>query len=228
MAIFHRVLIEKDGRVTQLTNLNFVDLRRVMVNGGFNVVILTDNRTVFFDKDNQGRYGHYDLHILENSDEKFDRVVLLKYESSKIEASISRKNYLQENMFIETNASDRKNQSTCSSTTVDKQPAEPVDQIIAESSTNEINSIVNLNDNEFSPISLENLKNLSADHFISDELDGDDQIKQQLNDSKEHIHHIPIDENEEKKLNYFERTMLGYLRAILDQVRHFFLFLFLF
>jgi len=87
MAIFCQVLVEKDGRVTQLTNLNFVDLRRIMVNGGFNVVILTDDRTVFFDKDNQGRYGHYDLHIFENSDEKFDRVVLSKYESSKIEAS---------------------------------------------------------------------------------------------------------------------------------------------
>jgi hypothetical protein len=55
-----------------------------------------------------------------------------------------------------------------------------------------------LNDSEICPISLENLKNLSADHFIRDELDDDDQIKQQLNDSKEHVHHIPIDENEEK------------------------------
>jgi len=134
-------------------------------------------------------------------------------------------------MFIETNTSDRKNQSTCSSSTVDKQPVEPVesvDQIIAESSTNEINSIVNLNDNEICPISLENLKNLSADHFITDELDDDDQIKRQLNDSKEHVYHIPIDENEEKKLTYFEGTMFDFQRSILDQVRHFFLFLFLF
>jgi hypothetical protein len=101
--------------------------------------------------------------------------------------SISRKNYLQENLFIETNTSDRKNQSTYSSSTVDKQPVEPVelvDQIIAESSTNEINSIGNLNGNEICPISLESLENLSADHFITYELDNDDQIKQQLNDSK--------------------------------------------
>jgi hypothetical protein len=81
-----------------------------------------------------------------------------------------------------------------------------------------------LNDNEICPISLENLKNLSADHFIRDELDDDDQIKQQLNYSKEHVHHIPIDENEEKKLKYFERTMFDFQRSILDQVRHFFLF----
>jgi hypothetical protein len=63
--VFLRVLIKKDGRITQLTNFNFVDLRRVIVNGGFNVVILTENRAVFFHKVNQDRYAHYDLHILE-------------------------------------------------------------------------------------------------------------------------------------------------------------------
>jgi hypothetical protein len=53
-----------------------------------------------------------------------------------------------------------------------------------------------LNDNEICPISLESLKNLSVDHFIRDEFDDDnDQMKQQLNHSKEHI---PVDENEEK------------------------------
>ncbi|CAF2811710.1 unnamed protein product [Rotaria sp. Silwood2] len=195
-----------------------VALRRVMTNSGFNVVILTDDRTVFFDQDNQGRYGHYDLHILENSDETFGRVVLSIYESSKIESSISRKAYLLETMFIETNTSNRKNQTTSSSSAMDKQPVEPFDQMFTESSTNQINSIVNLNDNQICQISLENLKSLSPDNFIKDELDDDDEIQQKLNDLKENFHHVLIDENEEKKLSYYERTMLNYQRSILDKL----------
>jgi hypothetical protein len=57
MVVFREVLIEQNGRVTPLKNLNLIHLRQVMMNRRWNVVNLTKDRTVYFDKDDPGKYG---------------------------------------------------------------------------------------------------------------------------------------------------------------------------
>jgi hypothetical protein len=59
--VSREVLIEENGKLTSLTNLNFDNLSRVMMNGGRNVISLTKDRTLNFDMDNPEKHGAYDL-----------------------------------------------------------------------------------------------------------------------------------------------------------------------
>ncbi len=51
MVLFREVLIEKNGGVTRLTDLNLINLQRVMANGEWNAIGLTNDRTLYFEKD---------------------------------------------------------------------------------------------------------------------------------------------------------------------------------
>jgi hypothetical protein len=51
MVLFREVLIEKNGGVTRLADLNLINLQRVMANGEWNAIGLTNDRTLYFEKD---------------------------------------------------------------------------------------------------------------------------------------------------------------------------------
>lgn len=135
MVHFRQTLIEKDERVTVLSNLTYADLKRIMANGGWNVINLTKDRTLFFDKDNPGRFNDFDLQILHDKNEVFDQCILLKWNNSQIEASIARKIHLAEQVFIEVKISNLTKQTTASVPAIDDQPVKIENQPISQLST---------------------------------------------------------------------------------------------
>ncbi|CAF1639880.1 unnamed protein product, partial [Didymodactylos carnosus] len=92
-----------------------------MENGDWNVVNLTIDRALYFNKDNPGRYGDYDLKVLEEKDEEFGKVILLKWETSKIETSVLRKQHLLQTMFVESKTSEPAHQSSSSLPDINEQ-----------------------------------------------------------------------------------------------------------
>ncbi|CAF0925173.1 unnamed protein product [Rotaria sordida] len=152
-----------------------------MKNGHWSVIVLNQDRTLFFDENIPGKYGSYDLNALENSNETFERVVLLKFETSKIESSIVGKDFLIKNMFVETSATNPEQQTMLLPVNVNEQSIQLDDQTVSESFEIQNYSIVNINDDKCCPISLENIQNLSKEHFIGDDLEYDDDLLQNTN-----------------------------------------------
>ena len=72
MVLSKEELIEQNGTVTLLKDLNLMQLERVMITSGSNTVILTNDWTVFFENYTPGKYGIYDLNVLEDKQETFD------------------------------------------------------------------------------------------------------------------------------------------------------------
>ncbi|CAF1341291.1 unnamed protein product [Didymodactylos carnosus] len=187
-----------------------------MENGDWNVVSLTIDRTLYFDKDNPGRYGDYDLKVLEEKDEEFGKVILVKWETSKIETSVLRKQHLLQTMFVEPKTSETAQQSSSSL------PARGLtelttDETVLPLSVIQTSSIIDLDDDKNCGISFENIMRLSSDHFIQDELEDDDD--EAVLKWIEPVN-VVIDKNEEKKLSYYERSMLNYQRLIWDKLEN--------
>ncbi|CAF1632968.1 unnamed protein product, partial [Didymodactylos carnosus] len=90
------------------------------------------------------------------------------------------------------------------------------DETVSQLSVIQTSSIINLDDDKNCEVSFENIMILSSEHFIQDELENDDEVVQK---STEPVN-VVIDENEEKKLSYFERSMLNYQRLIWDKLEN--------
>jgi len=223
MVLFDEVLIEKNQQTIALKKLNLNDLRRVMVTGGYNVVILTEDRIVYFNKDNEGEYGAYDINVLEKKEETFERFVLLSYELSKIKESIDRKKLLNENLFLDTNSSNQ-NQTECKYVSINEPLDQLHDQIINTTSTHTMHSIINLKDNENCKFSFECLQNsLLCTDVASDLLKDDNEITQSTC-SIEDDRGVTVDVSEENRLTNFLQSILNCQRDILKEVNYLFLF----
>lgn len=205
MVLFRHILIEKNRKVISLNNLNLNELCQVMSNGGWNAVNLKDDRNLFYDSTNIGKYGDYDVNVLNNSNEIFDRVILFKCEKSKIEESVSRKNFLLTNMFDEKKPLDRKNETTSYCANVDQQTNIVVENKIDEPSSIEIKSIVNLNDYQACELLFTNLNDLPNEQFILDELEDDPTENQQ--DENENKLNVSSDENQQTNLSYLAKCV---------------------
>jgi hypothetical protein len=102
MVLFREVLVEKNAKIICLKHIGYDDLIRVMVNSDLNVIHLTNDRTIYFNKDDSSNYGVNDFRRLKDSKEIFERVVVQKIDEEKIQSSIARRNFLVENLFQET------------------------------------------------------------------------------------------------------------------------------
>lgn len=220
MVLFRHVLIEKNQKVISLNNLDFNGLCQVMANVGWNVVNLADDRTVYYEKDSLGKYGAYDLNVLNSTNEIFDRVILLKYESAQIEKSISRKHFLLENVFVEKKHVDSKNAMDLSCSNVDQQSNVVVQQQIDEQPFIEIQSIVNLNDDQVCELSIENFNDSTDEQFTSDRLEDDQgENEESYDESKEDF---SFDERRQINSSHSERILEQILRnqqKILNKVK---------
>lgn len=221
MVLFRQVLIEKDTKIASLTNLNFMSMKKVLTNGGWNVVNLTSDRTIYFDKEKEGKYGLYDFDVLKDSSEVFDEVFLFKYEPTKIESSISRRELLFQNQFVEVKVSKEEQEKISSSSNIDQQLAEHNIETIANSSLYKTMSIINLKNDEHCEISFDQIKSLSDDNFVQ-ELEDDEETKETCICIEERVK-APIEQSQEDKLNYAERTILNYQKLTLEKVSDFLL-----
>jgi hypothetical protein len=192
-----------------------------MTNGNWNVINLTKDRTLYFDSDNPGKYGDYDLNVLQNSNETFDQVFLLKLEVSQIKESILRKDYLLQNLFVDIEAPDPKISSLLPSLDVDEQPTELTEPPILKASVCKTNSIIDLNDDQSYPVPFESLTNLPDDVLTLHEfkLEDDDELENEVDYLKEHV---SVPGNQEKNMSYYERSMLNYQKLILKKVIDFY------
>ena len=120
-------------------------------------------------------------------------------------------------MFIEAKTSDAINKMLTISLD-DKEPSiEQTNDAFSMSPLSQINSIVHLDNDQDCQISFENLKNLSSDYFVTDDLEDENEIIRQVVCVEKNTD-IVIDEDAEKKLSYYEKCMLSYQRVILDEV----------
>lgn len=225
MVLFREVLIEKDGKFISLKDLNYQGLFRLMINGNFNVVHLTKERTIFFHKDDASKYGIYDLRSLENREEVFEEIIVQHMDEEMIERSVTRKEYLLHNLFNETNVFKAPSSVTSSTTTEaaagssSSPPSKTTDS--PENSKQTKHEILNkclveccdADAFEFDPQEVRNTD------LIEEELEDEDQFEKEeyVVDQKEEIK-IRFDEEEEKKLTYFERQMLESQRLLFSEV----------
>ena len=126
---------------------------------------------LYFGKENPLKYKEYDLHVLKDSHETFDQIILYKLELTLIEDSVRKKQYLSKNMFIEV-ASTEKSSSIINEY---QSSIDEIDQPPVQVSQIESYSPMNSNEDTDRPLlSMENIKDFSSDHLI-DKLDSDDE-----------------------------------------------------
>ncbi|CAF2590654.1 unnamed protein product [Rotaria sp. Silwood2] len=220
MVIFRQVIAEKNEKLLELTNLNLSSLIRIMENGGYNVVSLAKDRILYFDKENPSRYKENDLHVLANSDEMFDQVILFKLEPSRIEAAVERKEYLLQHMFIEAKTPESTTETLSLTTNEYKSIIDKIDQIAVRLPEIEIKSPINSSEDPDRQLPLiENIMNLFSDHFIDKLEDDYASIQKQVN--LEQAADTSFDSNEEKQLLHYVQMTFNNQQLILKKVRKF-------
>ena len=221
MVLFKHVLIEKEGRVLSLENLDLKMLYQVKANGGWNGIDLENDRILYFDKTYIGKYEEYDVNVLKDSGEIYHQAILFKRNIQQIDESIARKKFLLNNMFIKTNL-DRKNQPDLSCSNENEQSNVISEKEFIKKSSIATKSIVHLRDDEISEISFDKIVQVS-DQFICDELsDDDDGSDNEI--VLEHTNVIvcpeEVQENQnENELPDFIKPLLQNQQKILNQVK---------
>ena len=220
MPLFRQVLLEKNGKALKLTNFNWDNLVRILTNSAYNTVSLNKDRILYFDENNPSKYEDYDLHVLKDSEETFDEIILFQLESSRIEESVRRKQYLVRNMFIEVVKTESTTEKSSSIINEHQSIIDQIDPALIQLSQIECHSPMNSNeDPDRSLFSMENIKKISPDHFI-DKLEDDDKSIEK-SDYPQPIVDISFDFNEKQQLLFFVQMMLKNQQLILEKVSEF-------
>lgn len=137
MVLFKHVLIDKKDKIVALKNLKFDTLCQVMNNGNWNTINLENDRILYYDKTNLGKYGEYDINVLKDSEEIIRQAILFQRDIKQIEDSIKRKTFLLNNLFTKKTNADKKSPPDSSYSSTSQQPIassreEPVEEVSAE------------------------------------------------------------------------------------------------
>ena len=217
MVLFRQVFLERKQQVLALTDLKLLDLIRVMNSSDFNVVSLTADRILYYDKDFPGRYEIYDLNVLETSDEIIESVMLLKLDPSKIEESVRRKSFLLQHMFSDVKTAVSSTEVFSSSGTQYSSSTDEISQVAIQLSDAEIHSEMDaMKHPDDQLVSMDSLLNLSADSFI-ETLADDSELATNTIDFESAVS-VAGDANQEQHLSYVDQMLINNQRLMLSKV----------
>jgi len=196
---------------------------QVMASSKYNAVSLTNDRILYYEKENSLKFKEHDLNVLSNSNEIFEQVILYKLDQSKIESSIERKEFLLKNMFVEVKPQSTTEKFAPSTgeyqTTIDK-----TDQMLVKVTEVEINAPLKSSEDPNDNVSLmAKIMNLPSHEFIDKLEDDDDEYTEKYDYVEEAVNKSFDFNEEEKNLSYYEQKMLKIQELILKKVRKFFI-----